>query len=34
MNYAVPVVADSLSLYFSEIRRFPILSQEEEQSLA
>ena len=34
MNNAVPVVADNLTLYFNEIRRFPILSQEEEHRLA
>ena len=34
MNYAMPVVADSLTLYLNEIRRFPILSPEEERRLA
>lgn len=34
MNYAMPVVADSLSLYLNEIRRFPVLSPEEEHRLA
>ena len=34
MNYAMPVVADSLTLYLNEIRRFPVLSPEEEQRLA
>ena len=34
MNYAMPVVADSLSLYLNEIRKFPILSPEEEHRLA
>ncbi len=34
MNYALPVVADSFTLYLSEIRRFPILSPEEEHRLA
>ena len=34
MNYAMPVVADSLTLYLSEIRRFPVLSSEEERRLA
>ena len=34
MNNAVPVVADNLTLYFNEIRRFPVLSQEEEHRLA
>jgi RNA polymerase sigma-32 factor len=34
MNYAVPAVADSLTLYFAEIRRFPLLSPEEEHRLA
>ncbi len=30
----MPVVADSLTLYLNEIRRFPVLSQEEEHRLA
>lgn len=34
MNYTVPAVADSLTLYLAEIRRFPLLSPEEEQRLA
>ena len=34
MNYSMPVVADSLTLYLNEIRRFPVLSVEEEQRLA
>ncbi len=34
MNYALPVVADSFTLYLSEIRRFPTLSAEEEHRLA
>ncbi len=34
MNYALPVVADSFTLYLSEIRRFPTLSPEEEHRLA
>ena len=34
MNYAMPVAADSLTLYLNEIRRFPILSPEEEHRLA
>lgn len=34
MTYAVPAVADSLTLYFSEIRRFPTLSPDEEHLLA
>ncbi len=34
MNYAMPVVADSLTLYLNEIRRFPVLSPEEEHRLA
>ena len=34
MTFAVPAVADSLTLYLGEIRRFPILSQEEEHRLA
>ncbi len=34
MNAALPVVADSLSLYLAEIHRFPVLSAEEEYRLA
>lgn len=34
MNYALPVAADSFSLYISEIRRFTTLSPEEEHRLA
>jgi len=34
MNMAFPVVADSLSLYLAEIRKFPLLSAEEEHELA
>ena len=34
MNYAMPVVTDSLNLYYGEIRRFPTLSPEEEHGLA
>jgi RNA polymerase sigma-32 factor len=34
VNYTMPVVADSLTRYFSEIRRFPVLSPEEEHRLA
>jgi len=34
VNYSMPVVADSLTLYLNEIRRFPVLSVEEEQRLA
>jgi RNA polymerase sigma-32 factor len=34
VNYAMPVVADSLTLYLNEIRRFPVLSPEEEHRLA
>jgi RNA polymerase sigma-32 factor len=34
VNYAMPVVADSLTLYLNEIRRFPVLSPEEELRLA
>jgi RNA polymerase sigma-32 factor len=34
VNYAMPVAADSFSLYLNEIRRFPILSQDEEHRLA
>jgi RNA polymerase sigma-32 factor len=34
VNYAMPVVADSLTLYLNEIRRFPVLSPAEEQRLA
>jgi RNA polymerase sigma-32 factor len=32
--FTLPVVADSLSLYFAEIRRFPLLTAEEEHRLA
>jgi RNA polymerase sigma-32 factor len=34
MTTAFPVVADSLSLYMSEIRKFPLLTAEEEYDLA
>jgi RNA polymerase sigma-32 factor len=34
VTYTMPVPVDSLSLYLSEINRFPLLSAEEEQSLA
>lgn len=34
MTMNLPVVADSLSLYLAEIRRFPLLDAEEEKSLA
>lgn len=34
MTMTLPVVADSLSLYLAEIRRFPVLSAEEERRLA
>lgn len=34
MTMALPVVADSLSLYFAEIKKFPVLSPEEEHELA
>lgn len=34
MSYALPVVSDSLNLYLAEIRRFPVLSVEEEHELA
>jgi RNA polymerase sigma-32 factor len=34
MNIALPVVADSFSLYLSEIRKFPLLTAEEEHELA
>jgi RNA polymerase sigma-32 factor len=34
VNYAMPVVADSLTLYLNEIRRFPVLTPEEELRLA
>jgi RNA polymerase sigma-32 factor len=33
-NYAVPAVADGLTRYLAEIRRFPLLSPEEEHCLA
>jgi len=32
--FTLPVVADSLNLYFAEIRRFPLLTAEEEHCLA
>jgi RNA polymerase sigma-32 factor len=34
MSLTMPVVADSLNLYLAEIRRFPVLSPEEEYNLA
>ena len=34
MNYTMPVPIDSLTLYLSEINRFPLLSVEEERRLA
>ncbi len=34
MTMTLPVVADSLSLYLAEIRRFPVLSPDEERRLA
>lgn len=34
MTMNLPVVADSLSLYLAEIRRFPLLAAEEEKALA
>jgi len=34
MSLTMPVVADSFNLYLGEIRRFPVLSPEEEYSLA
>lgn len=34
MNYTMPAVVDNLSLYLAEIRRFPVLSAEEEHGLA
>lgn len=34
MTMNLPVVADSLSLYLAEIRRFPLLDAEEEKALA
>jgi RNA polymerase sigma-32 factor len=34
MSMTMPVVADSLNVYLAEIRRFPILSPEEEHRLA
>jgi RNA polymerase sigma-32 factor len=34
VNYTLPVAADSLTLYFGEIRRFPTLSPDEEHLLA
>jgi RNA polymerase sigma-32 factor len=34
VTYTMPVVADSLTLYLNEIRRFPVLTPEEEHRLA
>ncbi|HET6421344.1 MAG TPA: RNA polymerase sigma factor RpoH [Geobacteraceae bacterium] len=34
MSYTMPVVADNLNLYLAEIRRFPVLSHDEEHRLA
>jgi RNA polymerase sigma-32 factor len=34
MNYAMPVVFDNLSLYLADIKRFPLLSADEERLLA
>jgi RNA polymerase sigma-32 factor len=34
MNYAMPVVVDNLSLYLADIKRFPLLSADEEHLLA
>lgn len=34
MSYALPAVADSLTIYLREIRRFPLLSAAQEHSLA
>ncbi|GAB7025996.1 RNA polymerase sigma factor RpoH [Geotalea toluenoxydans] len=34
MNYSMPVVVDNLSLYLAEIKRFPVLSPEEEHECA
>lgn len=34
LNYSLPVPVDNLSLYLAEINRFPLLSQEEEFTLA
>ncbi len=34
MNTTIPVVAESMSLYLSEIRKFPLISAEEEYNLA
>ena len=34
MNYTMPVPIDSLTLYLTEINRFPLLSADEEQHLA
>ncbi len=34
MNYTMPVPIDSMSLYLSEINRFPLLSADEERNLA
>jgi len=34
VSYALPVVADSLTLYLQEIKRFPVLDAEEERRIA
>ena len=34
MNYTMPVVVDNLSLYLADIKRFPLLSADEERLLA
>jgi len=34
MTMNLPVVADSLTLYLAEIRKFPLLDAEEEKRLA
>jgi RNA polymerase sigma-32 factor len=34
MNYSMPVVVDNLSLYLAEIKRFPVLTPEEEHDCA
>lgn len=34
MHAALPVVSDSLSIYLAEIRKFPVLAEQEEQRLA
>lgn len=34
MSYTMPVVVDNMNLYLAEIRRFPVLSPEEEYRLA